>query len=544
MMMTSSRTVPQLFINRVREHPDQTAIVTGSQSISYAQLLNTVLTIAKKMQTLGFPARHPVVIYGNKSIEFISTIYACMYIGQPYIPLQETQPKERLKYLLEDSQVAACFYQTHADKQFNPEKLSVPCVSMSDLLLASTKSSDIDHTPHTDVYQHAFTLYTSGSTGTPKGVMFNQINLLTFIHWSQTTFSVNHMDRIASFAPLHFDLSTFDIFVSLSSGATIYCVPEAYKSFPSTLTAWLQQHQISIIYMVPTALISLIKKGNWAAQYAEHLRLILFAGEPFALTELCELRTLYPDIQIANLYGPTETNVCSWYAIPDLQETKKLEYLPIGMPINDLDLYIVDPSGQRLSEYGCIGELYCTGSSVALGYVHQGSTEQNSDNFFSLPPPSHGLSAGSSNLESALTPADKRRDGDSQRGYKTGDIVQLTSDGFVFLHRKDKQIKRNGYRIDPCEIESCLRLHPDVHDVAVIENNRKLIAFIEYSLTTNIETELRLLCHNYLHIIMHPDTFRFVEQLPKTSSGKIDYHTLDLSICHEERRSFTSFRMT
>lgn len=491
--------ITHLLQQNVMHHPEQIAIVSDTEKISYAKLWDNVMLLAVEITALSLPPQCSLVIYGKKSIATISAMLACLHIGQIYIPIQETQPTERLRFLCDENNVHICLFDTDHDLKFLQSTNKVKCIAIPELLglhtFKNVKLSPVKIDEDEDA--HAFTLYTSGSTGYPKGVKFSQRNVMHFLSWARTTFQIDVNDKVASFAPLHFDLSTFDLFGTLIAGAIIYLIPESYKLFPSTLTDWLKIHKITVIYMVPTAIIGLMKRGDWKLNYTSSLRLILFAGEPFPLADLQQLRMLYPSIRIANLYGPTETNVCTWYEVPSLKVLQKLTYVPIGHAIQGLDVYAVNFQGKVLTELESEGELYCVGPSVSLGYV------TSNDNFFTT---------------------------EKYRGYKTGDIVQLTEHGYVFLHRNDRQIKRQGYRIDLCEIESCLRRHILVNEAAVIFQNDMLIAYLT-KITNDIEEEqlrqeLHQLCQQFLPLFMHPQLFVFLKETPKTTSGKINYQEI------------------
>ena len=436
------------------------------------------------------------MIYGQKSVETISAMLACLYVGHVYIPVQEPQPLKRLKLLCKNSNAQLCLYDIKIDCEF---LLMSDTLLLHDLKVETTRTKKYSREKFLDMNldAHVFTLYTSGSTGQPKGVKFSQRNVLHFLNWAIHTFRLQPKDRVASFAPIHFDLSTFDIFATLIAGATIYLIPEEHKLFPSVLAGYLQKQHITVIYMVPTALMGLVNQGNWQQSYASSLRLILFAGEPFPIHDLKQLRSLYPQARMANLYGPTETNVCTWYEVPELTELHAFTTIPIGRAVCGLNIYIVDKEGRVLTMPGSIGELYCVGPAVSLGYV------TSDDNFFGVIP---------------------------ERGYKSGDMVQLTEHGYIFLHRKDNQIKHRGFRIDPSEIESCLRRHAMIYEVAVISQNNILIAFLSkasFNLNeTQLKHELYKLCKDYLPLWMHPTRFCFVDKLPRTPSGKVNYPAL------------------
>ena len=287
----------------------------------------------------------------------------------------------------------------------------------------------------------AYILYTSGSTGVPKGIMHTHRSGLSFAEWAVETYNLTAQDRLSNHAPLHFDLSTFDFFAAAIAGACTVIIPEALTKFPANLSRLIQDEHISIWYSVPFALIQLMQRGNPTAHDLSSLRWILFAGEVFPTKHLRSLMQLFPGVQFSNLYGPTETNVCTYYHVAQIPEDTD-ETIPIGKACANIEDLVVDLEDQPVQP-GEVGELLIRGGVVMKGYW--GQPEKTAAGFY-------------------------RR---SQFGffedlfYRTGDLVQMDAQGnYRYLGRKDRQIKTRGYRVELDEIEVALLSHPGVEEAA------------------------------------------------------------------------------
>ena len=212
----------------------------------------------------------------------------------------------------------------------------------------------------------AYILYTSGSTGVPKGVMLSHANAIAFVDWAAAEFEVGEDDRLSSHAPLHFDLSVLDLYVAAKAGAALVLVPGQLALFPSELGRWIRDAGITVWYSVPSILTLLVLRGKLAETTLPNLRTILFAGEVFPTKYLHQLMQLLPHVRFANLFGPTETNVCTWYEVPRWEGEPPLS-IPIGKPACGDEIFAVADDGS-LAPPGEVGELYVRGPSVMQGY--------------------------------------------------------------------------------------------------------------------------------------------------------------------------------
>ena len=350
----------------------------------------------------------------------------------------------------------------------------------------------------------AYILYTSGSTGTPKGVMISHRNALTFVNWSFDEFGLQPSDRVSSHAPLHFDLSIFDIFTSIKAGATICLVPEEYSIFPRRLIKFIQDTRLTVWYSVPSILVHMLVHGSMSSFEFPDLRLLLFAGEVFPVKYLRELMRTMPGASFFNLYGPTETNVCTFYKVEELPD-EQIKPVSIGRACGNTEVFALDENLRRIEEPNKQGELYVRGAGVAMGYWGDGQkTEAHFISNFLI----------------------KQY---QDRMYRTGDLVFLDEGGeYHLVGRKDHMIKSRGYRIELGEIETNLCSHPDVKEAVVVAIPDELItnrlkAFVvplkkEAISAMELERFLAARIPGY----MVPGEIEFMASLPKISTGKVD----------------------
>jgi amino acid adenylation domain-containing protein len=346
----------------------------------------------------------------------------------------------------------------------------------------------------------AYILYTSGSTGAPKGVMLSHRNGLAFVTWAAAVLHLNEEDRLSSHAPFHFDLSIFDLFATALAGASVALVPQATSVFPVEIARFIERRRLTVWYSVPSILSLLVQHGNLGVGALPTLRHVVFAGEVFPSKYLAGLMHLLPHAEFHNWYGPTETNVCTAYTVPTPPDPEGAD-IPIGRAIDNVQTYVVGADGSPVPR-GQEGELHVRGATVMHGYWgDEAKTKVRLQE--------HDLNAS------------------ADRAYATGDlVVEMESGDYRFRGRRDHQIKSRGYRIELGEIETALNAHPMVIEGVVIAVPDEVVTNrIRAFVSVRAEVDSAALvawCADRVPRYMIPERFEFLEELPKTSTGKLD----------------------
>jgi amino acid adenylation domain-containing protein len=507
-----------------RNRPDAVAVVDGDRTVTYEELDATANRLAGLLMDIGVRRGDRVGLYLDKSIASIVGIYGALKAGAAYVPMDPQAPASRLGYIAANCGIGVLLSATEKASTWddirsaggpienivvlNADEVEGEAAGRTPRVIGEGALKGFDPTPPpipTIGLDLGYILYTSGSTGQPKGVMLSHLNGLAFVDWAVEEFGVGPHDRLSSHAPLHFDLSIFDVFAASCAAATLVLVPPQTSYFPIEVARFIERHEISVWYSVPSILNMLVTRGDLKEGRLSSLRTLLFAGEVFPTTYLRQLMELLPGVRFANLYGPTETNVCTWYEVEPIPESQT-DPIPVGRAIAGVEVFAVNDDG-RPADPGEVGELYVRGPTVMQGYW--GDPDKTSASL--LPPP---LGARVRDL-----------------AYRTGDLVQERPDGnYRLLGRRDHQIKSRGYRIELGDIESVLQAHPAVVECAVIAVPDPMVT---NTIRAHVvakgdigERDLIDFVGERLPRYMIPETFEFRPSLPKTSTGKIDRQAL------------------
>jgi amino acid adenylation domain-containing protein len=504
------------------EFPEGTAVVDGDREMTYRQLDRAANQIAHQLARLNVRRGDRIGLYLEKSAESLACIYGVLNAGAAYVPLAPDAPTARLARVIGHAGIRVLLTGTELARQWpmvagadSPVEYLV-CVNgpaegpHEGLNAAVLDAADLARRPRTrpavtvDPDDVAYILYTSGSTGTPKGVMLTHRNALSFVSWAVREFALTRQDRLSNHAPLHFDLTVFDLFAAAFVGAAVVIVPRDAAIFAAELAAFVRASNISVWYSVPSAVHMLASRGGPGSGGPPRLRLVLFAGEVFPVGQLRQALAAFPDAEFYNLYGPTETNVCTFYRVarPLAGDAASI---PIGQPIDGVELFCLAEDG-RPAQAGERGELWVSGPTVMRGYLGDpGQTAQ------------------------VLRAPDPVRPG--AIAYRTGDLAARDEEGqWHFFGRRDSQIKSRGYRIELGEIEASLHVHPSIAECAVVPvpDARYGNRIEAYVVTREAVTAKGLAAYlrRYLPSYMVPRSFHRVTQLPRTSTGKVDYQVL------------------
>lgn len=494
------------------EFPDRVAIKDPNHGqLTYMELKSLSGTLCERFREHGLEAGDRVGMCLYKSLGGIVTQFAALKAGAAYVPVDASAPVARNNYIFKDCGVRALVIESQSidamlaewegDSPIARERLDLLADYGLDLSLLIFAAEGDDTAVPDDL---AYILYTSGSTGKPKGVMHSHSSALGFINWCLEEFMLSEEDRFSSHAPFHFDLSIFDIFVSLSVGACLVIIDEATGKQPVVLAEFVQQQEISVFYATPSILRLLVEFGKLGERNYSCLRLVLFAGETYTLNQYLELKQYWSSATYYNLYGPTETNVCTFYQVPGDIASGAYDYFPIGLPSSGDQVRIIEENKNEDVIDGESGELVVTGASVMSGYWNL--PERNAEAFVEI---------------------------EAQRWYRTGDIVVSLADGNInYLSRRDRMIKRRGYRVELGEIESALyRMENCVEAAAVAFTNPQGDVIVKAFLVVREGSKhsiiaLKTYCAANLISYMIPDQFAVLTELPKTSTDKVDYQKL------------------
>lgn len=522
-----------------RSYGERVAISQAGDSLTYAELDRLANRFAHRLQALSAaqPGRqHFVGVSSAVTSRSIAAILGVLRAGLAYVPLDVMSPPSRLRAIIDDCAIEVAIMDPLAfeggDAIF--DSLALPrLVSLADAAppgvvsfadLAMDNDAPVDGRPPL-VDAMAYVLYTSGSTGTPKGVMLTHRNAVTFVRWIASEFAMGPDDVVASRAPLNFDLSVFDIFATLHAGARLVVQDRRLGAAREddahvrhrAYVDLLRDERATMLYTTPSTFVVLQEKGGLDASVP--LRQIMYAGEPFPPALLRRVMQALPATRVANIYGPTETNIVTCYHVPEPPDGDAP--IPIGVEVDDTEIVVVDETGRPCAA-GETGELWVRGGTVCLGYLGKPELTVRS----LVQSPIHPYPAPM---------------------WRTGDYGRRREDGVLeYKGRIDNLVKTRGYRVETGDVEAAFVELDGVAQAVVVpvpheKYGNALHAYVTCQpgmrpSETALLSELRQLLPSY----MVPAGISILDEFPYTSTGKPDRVRLRQALLPAQAESATA----
>jgi amino acid adenylation domain-containing protein len=496
---------------------DAVALVMDDERMTYAELDSLSDRLAAQLVDAGVQPGDRIGLLIPKRPLAMVAMHATMKAGGVYVPLDSESPSARLARIVEAAEPRLLFAVPEAAERLDglAEAIALPPVWSTEAepivgeRVRSERSRadwDVD-APAPDVRVRpedpAHLLFTSGSTGQPKGVVITHAMVTAFVDWGVDYFGIAAGDRTSGHPPLHFDLSTFDMYATFSAGAELHLVSPTMNVDPRSMAALIRDSELTQWFSVPTVLTYMAKFDAVEQDDFPSLERLLWCGEVLPTPVLAHWMRKLPHVTFTNLYGPTEATIASsYYTMPGIPEDETVP-VPIGVPCAGEELIVLDEQLRELP-VGEIGDLYIAGVGLSPGYWRD---EEKTAAAF-LPDP--------------------RSPGDDARIYKTGDLARADDEGLVhFLGRADSQIKSRGYRIELGEIESALNAIDGVRECAIVgvdvEGFEGTAICAAYVTDAGLEPPaLRKQLTDSLPSYMLPARWLALDALPKNQNGKID----------------------
>lgn len=496
------KTIVDLFEERVQLQPDDVAVVRQDCSLTYRDLNERANGVAHHLLSLGVTANQIVGVVADRSAEMIAGIFGILKSGAAYLPIDPNIPRNRIHFIMKDAGIDLILVQKDY-LGLIPDDVQAVC--LEEKFRTSLTNPEVIRQPNDICY----VIYTSGTTGMPKGVMIEHHSLVNRLAWMQKNSPICKGDVILQKTTYSFDVSVWELFWWAIQGASLCLLEKGAEKNPQALFEAIQQNHITVVHFVPSAMHAFLSYLEVESRNLSlsALKYVITSGEALPLESV---RRFYDRcktnnrISLINLYGPTEATIdvsyynCSENGVPD-------EAIPIGKPIDNIQLAIVNPYGQ-LQPLGLPGELWISGVGLARGYLNQ--PELTQEKFIT-----NGL--------------------EGKKFYKTGDLAKWRPDGQIeYIGRIDSQVKVRGYRIELGEVESGIRKVPGVKDVVVLVQTHDdglphLYAYVVMDRPIE-DKEMRKLVAAELPDYMIPSYFVAVEYIPVKANGKVDKAALSL----------------
>ncbi len=491
----------ELFESQVERTPEAVAVVFEDKAVTYRELNHRANQLAQYLLQLGVGPDVLVGICVERSVEMVVGLLGILKAGGAYVPLDPAYPKERLAFMLADSNASVLLTEERWLERFPKHRAQVVCLDR-DWLTIAARSPDKPPS-HVCPDNLAYVIYTSGSTGKPKGTLIDHRGVCNHMSWMRETFGLGKTDRVLQKTPISFDASVWEFYMPIIVGAQLVLARPGVLQDGISLVRAIMEHEITILQLVPTLLEILLEERDLVQ--CKSLRHVFCGGDAL---QTGPVRCLGERLvtHICNLYGPTEATIDATFHVSDglIQRAT----VPIGRPIHNVQAYVLDARMQPVP-IGVPGELHLGGVGLARGYLNH--PDLTAERF--IPNPFTNQTGA--------------------RLYKTGDLARYLSDGNIeFLGRLDDQIKLRGYRIELGEIEAVLKGHELIQETAVLvgegkASDKRIVAYVVSSpgqspRATELSNYLRMKLPEY----MIPTNFVFLEKLPLTPNGKVDRNSL------------------
>ncbi len=493
----AKETIQSLFAVQLLRSPDAIAVRHGGDILTYRDLDQRSSDFAHQI-LFDSPDSLFVGVSTTRRVDMIVAVLAILRSGKSYLPMDPLYPGERLTQMVQDSQMDLCFSPASESDIFSSLGLKIISHPSDNKL----SKSALIHSGNL-----AYVLYTSGSTGKPKGVSMGHAAMVNLLRWQKKHSFASEKTKTLQFAPLSFDVSFQEIFSTLTTGGELVLIDDDLRLDPLQLLNFIQDQTIERIFVPFVALQYLTETAEANGIFPKSLKEIMTAGEQLKVTrQLIQFFSALPGCTLFNQYGPTECHVVSELALTGSPELWAV--LPsIGKAIDGCEIYILNEN-QASVQTGETGELCITGLCLAEGYLNR--PELTAEKFVLWSHPQKGMI----------------------RMYKTGDLAKYTEDGNLeFLGRKDDQVKIRGYRVEPGEIEILLSAQKGIRQAVVVTREDKpgqlrLVAYLVSAGQDKNTAELRKKLGQLVPDYMIPAAFIWMDDFPKTGSGKVDRKAL------------------
>ena len=497
-METMMQSAVCLLEQAAEKFKNKTVFEDKDGSISFEELREKSRIIGSELiKRVETGRKCPVIVYLPKSIKSIISFMGSLYSASPYVPIDYAIPMARMEKTVENLHPTAIITDTDGKTKLESLNLDTEILIFDELADGQANDAAVDKSlGGVCDLDPVYIMYTSGSTGVPKGVTISNRGVIDYIEWIVETFPIDENSVIGMQSAFHFDNSVFDMYTAFYTGAKTMIIPEILFMYPEKLMDYMTENKISVIFWVPTVMISVANGGVLENADLSALKLILFAGEVMPNTQLNIWRKYLPECMYVNMYGPTEATDIATYYIVD-REFSDDEPLPIGIPMSNTDILVLNDEDKLVTDDE-VGELCVRGTSLAMGYYN--NPEKTRSAFVQNP------------LNKAVP----------EIIYRTGDLVRYNEyREIIYISRKDFQIKHLGHRIELGEIETAISSLEEVTLNCCLydEKNQKIVLFVDAQVDRDyIKERIEKLVPEY----MIPGKVIYLENMPINANGKID----------------------